>query len=112
MHNRSAGKIKNSHIFQPAALPPNPVAEGIINQSSPKQTKQQETFEFDTLYKGTCYQSRGNYRKHHLKSGEKRVGDSLAVVIIRQRSYSLKPQKVQASDQPADIRTEGERITV
>ena len=43
MHDGSAGKIENSHLLEPASLPPDPVAKRIIDQGCPEKAEKKKT---------------------------------------------------------------------
>ena len=112
MDHRASRKIQNAHLFQPSALAPDPMAQGIVDQRRPQEAEKQERLEFNALHKGAGNQSRRDDREHHLKSGKKPVGNRLAVVSVGQCADPRKPEIVQTPDETLDIGAEGQRVTV
>ncbi|OPY15650.1 MAG: hypothetical protein A4E69_00530 [Syntrophus sp. PtaB.Bin138] len=110
MNHRPSGEVQNAHGFQPAALAPDPVTQGVIDQSGPQQAEEQKALELDPLHEGAGNQSRGNDGKHHLKSGKQPVGDGFAVIVVGLGADSQKADKIKPPDQPVDIRAKGEGI--
>ena len=98
MNYRASGKIQNAHCFQPAALSPYPVRQGIIYQSSPEQAEQQKALKLHTLHKRSGDQRRCDDCEHHLKGSEKSMGYGFAVIIVGQSADTVKPRKIQTSD--------------
>ncbi len=111
MNDCSSGKIQNAHLFQPSALPPDPVTKRIVNQCCPEQAEHQEALEFYSLHKSPCNQRRRNDGKHHLESGEKLMRNGSRISGVRFGADALKADVIQSADQSADIRAERKRIS-
>ena len=112
VHHSAAGEIQDAHDVQPAALAPDPVGQGVIDQGHPDKAEDQKRLEAHPFHKGPGDQSRGDHREHHLERGKEPVGDGLGIVHVRQGPHAVEPEKVEPADEAADIGSEGQGVAV
>ena len=89
----AAGEVQDAQVVQPAALAPDPVGQGVIDQGHPDQAEEEKGLEPHPLHKGPGDQGRGDHREHHLEGGEEPVGNGLGVVGVGGRADAVEPQE-------------------
>ena len=110
VHDDAAGEIQHAHLLEPAAVAPDPVAHGIINQDGPGQGKDQKRPEAQAFGHGPGNQRRRDGREHALEHGEGQMGHGCGVVRVGRRADAGKPRPAQGADQSLDVRAEGQGI--
>ncbi len=100
VHHGAAGEIQRPQDVQPAALAPDPVGQGIIDQGHPDEAEDQKGFEAHPFHKGPGDQSRGDHREHHLEGGKEPVGNGLGIVRVGQGPHAVEPRKLNPPMRP------------
>ena len=111
VHHRAACKVQGPHLGHPSSGTPDPVSQGIVNKGCPKNGKKQEGYEFHSFSKGAGDQGRRDDGEHALKNHESQMGDGRAVGFVGFHSHPFKTEPVQATDDAAVVRAEGQRIS-
>ena len=112
VHHGAAGEIQDPQGVQPAALAPDPVGQGIIDQGHPDEAEEQKGLEPHPFHEGPGDQGRGDHREHHLEGGEEPVGNGLGIIRVGGGPHAVEPQKVEPADEAADVRAEGQGVAV
>ncbi len=113
MDDDSAGKIEGAQLSHPAAHPPDPVGQRIIDQGGPEDRQDEERGELHPFRKGADDQGRGDDGEHRLKDHKHEMGNGGGVVCVGGASHPLQSRPFQgADDPPARIGAESQRVSV
>ena len=111
MDNDPAGEIERPEVPEPAARPPDPVGERIVDQRRPEKREDQEGRKLHPLRERPDDQRRCDDRKHRLEDHEGLVGDGGRVIRVRQAADEIEARPFQAADDPpSGVRPEGQGV--
>ena len=109
MHDRATGEIQRAQGTQPAAVAPDPVCKGIIDQRGPDQPEREVRHEAHAIDDRAGEERDRDAGEHRLKRRKEQMWQRRRVCRIRNGGHPLKSDKSKAAD-PVRARTEREAV--
>ena len=112
MNDQPPCKIEGAEISDPASYSPDPVGKRIIDKGCPEDEEDKIGLELKSFGKCACDQGGCDHGKHHLKDHECLMGDGGRIIGEGVKSHTSQPDPIKASDDMADVRSEGKAISI
>ena len=81
MHDQTTGKVKHAYLGQPAAVPPYPVTDRIVDQQCPEKTEERKRSKANPFGKSAGNECRSDNRKHTLINHKNSLRNSGRVLV-------------------------------
>jgi hypothetical protein len=108
VNHDAAREVEHAHLGHPAAVAPNPVGQGIVDQGRPQQREQRIGRELEALGVGARDERRRDDGEHHLIGEEQHVRNGVA--LPWRQIHTAHEREGQTADEPAVIGTVGQRV--
>ncbi len=100
---KPAGEVQRPKVDpDPAAGPPDPVGDGIVDEGRPEQGEDEVGRELHPLGERARDQCRGDDREHELEDHEELVRDRRRVIGVGRQAHAPQPRPLQAADEAAE----------